>query len=278
MVDDGGGGQNSDRAECVVDDLEECRAHVEVSAAAAGQDEQAEQVMPIKPTMPKTIIRPEATPGGSKRRLTPSIRTKAPTASKSGLGSGTEDFGTVVAPGPGGGGGSARARTAAISPRVRPATSVSMCAASASRARLPDRTATTSTTRTVQRDAQHGGEFAAVVGQGCPVAVAVVAHDAALTLLQWASVQHVALEEEAMVGPHPAGLATPRLEPRVATPAMTSPAIGSAHHHPKRLLTSRPAKSTADRYVQSRVCLESATTDRGPVPGRFAVAPRTGRA
>ena len=42
---------------------------------------------------------------------------------------------------------------------------------------------------------EHGGEFAAVVGQGCPVAVAVVAHDAALTLLQWASVQHVALEQ-----------------------------------------------------------------------------------
>lgn len=62
-----------------------------------------------------------------------------------------------------------------------------------------------------QRDAQHGGEFAAVVGQGCPVAVAVVAHDAALTLLQWASVQHVALEEEDG-GAASAGLAAPRLE------------------------------------------------------------------
>ena len=36
--------QNSDRAECVVDDLGECRAHVEVSAAAAGQDEHTDEV------------------------------------------------------------------------------------------------------------------------------------------------------------------------------------------------------------------------------------------
>ena len=103
-----------------------------------------------------------------------------------------------------------------------------MCGGVGEQGQAADRTAPTTRRRDGQRDAQHGGEFAAVVGQ-LPVAVAVVAHDAALTLLQWASVQHVALEEEAMVGPHPQVSPRHAWSPsRVATPAMTSPAIRSA--------------------------------------------------
>src|SRR5690606_1726724 len=44
-----------------------------------------------------------------------------------------------------------------------------------------------------------------------------------------------------------------------ATPAMAGAAAGSDHAQPNRLLTASPASSTADRYVQSSVCLESAT-------------------
>jgi len=42
-----------------------------------------------------------------------------------------------------------------------------------------------------------------------------------------------------------------------ATAAMTRAAIGSAQLHPKTPLRPRPTSSTADRYVQSKVCLEA---------------------
>jgi len=44
-----------------------------------------------------------------------------------------------------------------------------------------------------------------------------------------------------------------------ATAAIASPATGSAHHQAKAALNDNPTSSTAERYVHSRVCLESAT-------------------
>jgi len=63
-----------------------------------------------------------------------------------------------------------------------------------------------------------------------------------------------------------------------ATPAIARAAIGSAHHQPNRLLTARPTSSTAERYVHSRVCLESATADRDPSsrPARRCAAESAG--
>src|SRR4051794_29773939 len=65
---------------------------------------------------------------------------------------------------------------------------------------------------------------------------------------------------------------------RTAITAIASAASGSAHDQPNRLLRSNPASSTADRYVQSRVCLESATADNDPSsrPARRCAHDNTG--
>lgn len=42
---------------------------------------------------------------------------------------------------------------------------------------------------------------------------------------------------------------------------MTRAAVASAHHQPSARLASRPTSRTPDKYVQSRVCVESATAD-----------------
>jgi hypothetical protein len=45
---------------------------------------------------------------------------------------------------------------------------------------------------------------------------------------------------------------------------MIRAAVGSAHDQPRSVLAIRPASSTADRYVHSRVWLESATAEAEP--------------
>ena len=83
----------------------------------------------------------------------------------------------MVAPGPGGVAGR-RARTAAISPRAEAGDIGEHVRGVGEQGQAGQDGPDHLDDEDGQRDAQHGGEFAAVVGQGCPVAVAVVAHDA----------------------------------------------------------------------------------------------------
>ena len=56
---------------------------------------------------------------------------------------------------------------------------------------------------------------------------------------------------------------------------ITSPATGSAHHHPATAFRSKPPKRIADRYVQKSVCRESAFIAPLPIPAatrRLALA------
>jgi hypothetical protein len=56
---------------------------------------------------------------------------------------------------------------------------------------------------------------------------------------------------------------------------ITSPATGSAHHHPATAFRSNPPKRIAERYVQKSVCRESAFIAPLPIPAatrRLALA------
>ncbi|GAA1928843.1 hypothetical protein GCM10009753_73320 [Streptantibioticus ferralitis] len=63
-----------------------------------------------------------------------------------------------------------------------------------------------------------------------------------------------------------------------ATAAMTRAATGSAQDQLRRESASRPTRSTADRYVHNRVCLESATAEAEPCsrPARRWAVDRAG--
>src|SRR3982074_2818510 len=51
---------------------------------------------------------------------------------------------------------------------------------------------------------------------------------------------------------------------RTATPAITRPAMGSAHPQLSVAFNTRPTSRTADRYVHSKVWVPSATTAFDP--------------
>ena len=56
---------------------------------------------------------------------------------------------------------------------------------------------------------------------------------------------------------------------------ITTPAAGSAHHHPRSAFKSRPPRRITERYVQKSVCLESALIAALSMPSatrRFARA------
>lgn len=65
---------------------------------------------------------------------------------------------------------------------------------------------------------------------------------------------------------------------RIGKMAMTRPAIGSAHHQPKSVLSRRPTSTAAEMLVQISVCLESATAVAEPSsrPARRSAKDRNG--
>ncbi len=54
--------------------------------------------------------------------------------------------------------------------------------------------------------------------------------------------------------------------------------MASAHHQPSRLLSTSPMSTAAERYVQMRVCFESATAVADPSsrPARLSAKERNG--
>ena len=98
--DHDGGDQDGDRAQGVVDHLEERRTQVEVGAARAAAGCAMPTRLPTRPTTPKTSIAPDATSGGASSRRTPSTMTKTPDGEQhGGLRGGGEHLGAPEAPG-----------------------------------------------------------------------------------------------------------------------------------------------------------------------------------